>query len=247
MTGARARLLILIAGVAAGGAAAAEPFAVVELFTSQGCSSCPAAEAVLRDLSAHARQSGLRVFPIEWHVDYWDRLGWPDPFGDPDHSRRQRRYARALGSRTVYTPQIIVNGATVVRPAQRRQLVFDAVESALGAEAQAEVSLTAVLTDRSLRVTWAVRDTPRRAAVLLVVVERGLGNHVPRGENAGRTLRHDEVARTLHDVGRIGRQASGDAELALPAGVDAAQASVIAIVRDAVTQEIVGAAGVDLA
>lgn len=247
MTGARARLLILIAGVAAGGAAAAEPFAVVELFTSQGCSSCPAAEAVLRDLSAHARQSGLRVFPIEWHVDYWDRLGWPDPFGDPDHSRRQRRYARALGSRTVYTPQIIVNGATVVRPAQRRQLVFDAVESALGAEAQAEVSLTAVLTDRSLRVTWAVRDAPRRAAVLLVVVERGLGNHVPRGENAGRTLRHDEVARTLHDVGRIGRQASGDAELALPAGVDAAQASVIAIVRDAVTQEIVGAAGVDLA
>lgn len=247
MTGARVRLLILIAGVAAGGAAAAEPFAVVELFTSQGCSSCPAAEAVLRDLSAHARQSGLRVFPIEWHVDYWDRLGWPDPFGDPDHSRRQRRYARALGSRTVYTPQIIVNGATVVRPAQRRQLVFDAVESALGAEAQAEVSLTAVLTDRSLRVTWAVRDAPRRAAVLLVVVERGLGNHVPRGENAGRTLRHDEVARTLHDVGRIGRQASGDAELALPAGVDAAQASVIAIVRDAVTQEIVGAAGVDLA
>ena len=247
MTGARVRLLILIAGVAAGGAAAAEPFAVVELFTSQGCSSCPAAEAVLRDLSAHARGSGLRVFPIEWHVDYWDRLGWPDPFGDPDHSRRQRRYARALGSRTVYTPQIIVNGATVVRPAQRRQLVFDAVESALGAEAQAEVALTAVLAGRSLRVTWAVRGTPRRAAMLLVVVERGLGNHVPRGENAGRTLRHDEVARALHDAGRIGRQASGAAELTLPDGVDAAQASVIAIVHDAVTQEIVGAAGVDLA
>ena len=253
MTGVRARLLALILGIAAaaGGAAAAEPeaepFAVVELFTSQGCSSCPGAEAVLRDLSAHARKSGLRVFPIEWHVDYWDRLGWPDPFGDPDYTRRQRRYARALGSRTIYTPQIIVNGATVVRPAQRRQIVFDAVEAALAEQAQAAVSLAAVLEDGSLRVTYEVDDAPRRAAMLLVVVERGLGNHVPRGENAGRTLRHDEVARALHDLGRIDRQASGAVELALPAGVDPAQASVIAIVHDAVTQEIVGAAGVDLA
>ena len=252
MTGVRARLLALILGFAAAGGAAvaetaAEPFAVVELFTSQGCSSCPGAEAVLRDLSAHARESGLRVFPIEWHVDYWDRLGWPDPFGDPDYTRRQRRYARALGSRTVYTPQIIVNGATVVRPAQRRQLVFDAVDAALAAQAQAEVSLTAVLVGRSLQVTWAVGEAPRRAAMLLVVVERGLGNHVPRGENAGRTLHHDEVARALHDLGRIGGQASGAVDLALPAEVDPAQASVIAIVHDAVTQEILGAAGVDLA
>ncbi len=245
MTSVRARLLALIAGVAAGGVAAAEPFAVVELFTSQGCSSCPGAEAVLRDLSAYARESGLRVFPIEWHVDYWDRLGWPDPFGDPDYTRRQRRYARAFGERTVYTPQIIVNGATVVRPAQRRQLVFDAVESALAAQAQAAVSLTAGLVDGSLHVTYAVRDAPRRAAMMLVVVERGLGNHVPSGENAGRTLRHDEVARALHDLGRIGRQASGTAELALPDEVDAAKASVIAIVHDAVTLEILGAAGVD--
>lgn len=256
MTGVRARLLALLAGVAAGIAAggvavaepsAAEPFAVVELFTSQGCSSCPGAEAVLRDLSAHARESGRRVFPIEWHVDYWDRLGWPDPFGDPDYTRRQRRYARALGERTIYTPQIIVNGTAVVRPAQRRQLVFDAMESALAAPAKADVSLTADLADGSLRVTYAVRDAPRRAAMVLVVVERGLGNHVPRGENAGRTLRHDEVARALHDLGRIGRQASGTADLALPDEVDAAKASVIAIVHDAVTQEILGAAGVDLA
>ena len=243
----RPRLLALLVGIASGGVAAAEPFAVVELFTSQGCNSCPGAEAVLRDLSAHARESGLRIFPIEWHVDYWDRLGWVDPFGDPEYSQRQRRYARVFGARGPYTPQIIVNGTTIVRPAQRKQLVFDSVESALEEASKAEVALSADLVDGSLKVTYAVSDAPRRAAMLLIVVERGLGNHVPRGENAGKTLRHDEVARALHDLGRIAREATGTTELEIPDEVDPAMASVIAIVHDAVTLEILGAASVDLA
>ena len=243
----RNALLALLLAMTSGGIAAAEPFAVVELFTSQGCNSCPGAEAVLRDLSAHARESGLRIFPIEWHVDYWDRLGWVDPFGDPEYSQRQRRYARVFGARGPYTPQIIVNGTTVVRPAQRKQLVFDSVASALEEPAEAEVALSADLVDGWLKVTYAVSDAPRRAAVLLIVVERGLGNHVPRGENAGKTLRHDEVARALHDLGRIGREATGTTEMEIPDEVDPAMASVIAIVHDAVTLEILGAASIDLA
>jgi hypothetical protein len=83
--------------------------------------------------------------------------------------------------------------------------------------------------------------------MLLIVVERGLGNHVPRGENAGKTLHHDEVARALHDLGRIGREATGTTEMEIPDEVDPAMASVIAIVHDAVTLEILGAASVDLA
>jgi len=240
-------LLALIVTLTPVGIAAGEPFAVVELFTSQGCSSCPGAEAVLRDLSAHARESGLRIFPIEWHVDYWDRLGWPDPFGEPEHSQRQRRYARALGQRGPYTPQIIVNGTTIVRPAQQRQLVFDQVEQALEQPARAGVSLSAELADGSLDVTYAVNDAPRRAALMLIVVERGLGNHVPRGENRGRTLRHDEVVRTHHDLGRIGRETNGTFALEVPEEVDPAMASLVCIVHDPVTMEIVGAASVDLA
>ena len=202
---------------------------------------------MLRDLSAHARESGLRIFPIEWHVDYWDRLGWPDPFGAPEHSQRQRRYARALGQRGPYTPQIIINGTTIVRPAQRRQLVFDQAELALEKQASAEVTLSAELADGSLNIAYAVNDAPRRAALLLIVVERGLGNHVPRGENRGKTLRHDEVVRAHHDLGRVGREATGTTELAFPEEVDPAQASLICIVHDPVTMEIVGAASVDLA
>ncbi len=246
----RKTLLALIVTLAtltpAGIAVAGEPFAVVELFTSQGCNSCPGAEAVLRDLSAHARESGLRIIPIEWHVDYWDRLGWPDPFGDPEHSQRQRRYARALGQRGPYTPQIIVNGTTIVRPAQRRQLVFDHAEMALEQPAQAEVTLSAGLAERALDVSFSVSDAPRRAAMMLIVVERGLGNHVPRGENRGKTLRHDEVVRAHHDLGRIGRETSGTFALEVPEDVDLAMASLICIVHDPVTMEIVGAASVDL-
>ena len=165
----------------------------------------------------------------------------------PEPRRSSRRYARVFGARGPYTPRIIVNGTTVVRPAQRKQLVFDSVESALEEPAEAEVALSADLVDGSLNVTYAVSDAPRRAAMLLIVVERGLGNHVPRGENAGKTLRHDEVARALHDLGRIAREATGTTELEIPDEVDPAMASVIAIVHDAVTLEILGAASVDLA
>ena len=228
------------------GIAAGEPFAVVELFTSQGCNSCPGAEAVLRDLSAHARESGLRIFPIEWHVDYWDRLGWPDPFGAPEHSQRQRSYARALGQRAPYTPQIIINGTTIVRPAQRRQLVFEQAELALEKPARAAVTLSADLAERALEVTFSVSDAPRRAAVMLIVVERDLGNHVPRGENRGKTLRHDEVVRAHHDLGRFGRETSGTTTLQMPEEIDPSKASLICIVHDPVTMEIVGAASLDL-
>ncbi|MCY4376728.1 MAG: DUF1223 domain-containing protein [Spirochaetaceae bacterium] len=239
-------LALLVPLPSAGVAVAAEPFAVVELFTSQGCNSCPGAEAVLRDLSAHARESGLRIFPIEWHVDYWDRLGWPDPFGAPEHSQRQRSYARALGQRGPYTPQIIINGTTIVRPAQRRQLVFDQAELALEKPAKAEVTLSADLAERALDVTFSVSGAPRRAAVMFIVVERGVGNHVPRGENRGKTLRHDEVVRAHHDLGRFGRETSGTTTLQIPEEVDPAMASLVCIVHDPVSMEIVGAASVDL-
>ncbi len=239
-------LALLVTLTSAGVAVAAEPFAVVELFTSQGCNSCPGAEAVLRDLSAHARESGLRIFPIEWHVDYWDRLGWPDPFGAPEHSQRQRSYARALGQRGPYTPQIIINGTTIVRPAQRRQLVFDQAELALEKPAKAEVTLSADLAERALDVTFSVSGAPRRTAVMFIVVERGVGNHVPRGENRGKTLRHDEVVRAHHDLGRFGRETSGTTTLQIPEEVDPAMASLICIVHDPVSMEIVGAASVDL-
>ncbi|MEL7087271.1 MAG: DUF1223 domain-containing protein, partial [Planctomycetota bacterium] len=88
------------------------PFAVVELFTSEGCSSCPPAEAVLNRLDRDARQGHQRIFTLAFHVDYWNRLGWTDPFSDRAYSDRQRDYAVTLRERSIYTPQMVVNGTT---------------------------------------------------------------------------------------------------------------------------------------
>src|SRR5271167_1475342 len=86
------------------------PCAVVELFTSEGCSSCPPADAALAEMAANARKSGAPVFALAFHVDYWNYLGWTDRFSDAAYTRRQSDYARAFNTDQVYTPQMIVNG-----------------------------------------------------------------------------------------------------------------------------------------
>ena len=93
-----------------GSVMAAEPFAVVELFTSEGCSSCPPAEALLNQIHPRAAKSGQRIYTLAFHVDYWDRLGWKDPFSEAAYSQRQNSYANGFGEDRIYTPQMIVNG-----------------------------------------------------------------------------------------------------------------------------------------
>src|SRR5689334_14081460 len=105
-----AGILVMLLALAAPRRAAAQPFALVELFTSEGCSSCPPADRVLARLAAEARASGRRIFPLSFHVDYWNGLGWRDPWSTRTFTERQRNYARALGWRT-YTPQMVINGA----------------------------------------------------------------------------------------------------------------------------------------
>src|SRR5579872_1033847 len=95
--------------------------AVVELFTSEGCSSCPPADLALADLERQSRA----VYALEFHVDYWDRLGWPDRFSSPDWTRRQREYAEAFGARGLYTPQMIVGGTDAFTGSDRARAQAD--------------------------------------------------------------------------------------------------------------------------
>src|SRR6476620_3102500 len=97
-------------------------FAVVELFTSEGCSSCPPADAVLARLAADTRDRGLAVYPLAFHVDYWDRLGWRDPHSAKAYTDRQYAYAAALGAAgQVYTPQMVVNGTAAFAGSNARE------------------------------------------------------------------------------------------------------------------------------
>ncbi|WP_339639423.1 DUF1223 domain-containing protein [uncultured Sulfitobacter sp.] len=162
---------------------------VVELFTSQGCSSCPAADEMLAELADRED-----IIALALHVDYWDYIGWEDPFGDPAHAERQRGYAAVGGRRSVYTPELIVQGQTDIVGAKPMKLM-DAVER--HAEAAPQVALT--LTRSGETVDIAAKPLTDAAAgpmhVHMLRYSPMEQTKVTRGENAGHVMEHSNVVR----------------------------------------------------
>ncbi|MBQ1051891.1 DUF1223 domain-containing protein [Micromonospora sp. C51] len=220
-------------------------FAVVEMFTSQGCDSCPPAEEVLSEIERTARERGQRVFTLGFHVDYWDHLGWADPYGDPAHTRRQEDYARAFGSGGLYTPQMVVNG-TVEFVGSNQQAASSAITSALSAAPVTAVTLSVETSDggRRVAVDYQVDRPPALGMLNVAVVEDGLANDVPRGENAGRRLRQDSVVRAFTAANL--NLTSGRVELDVPSELDPRQAMVVGYVQNDGDQAIVGATAVEV-
>ena len=212
----------------------AEPVAVVELFTSEGCSSCPSADRLLVDL---AERDNPRVLPLAFHVDYWNRLGWADPFSDAAFSQRQRAYARAFQSGRVYTPQMIVNGQREF-VGSRRHEAQAAIKEALAQEATASVSLLAQTDGPVLSVAYAVEGAPEGAVLHLALVQRHAEQAVPRGENRGKTLRHANVVRAFETVA----PGTGTRRFTPPAGLRFDEVGVVAYVQDPATMQVFGAA-----
>jgi hypothetical protein len=219
-------------------------FAVVELFTSQGCNSCPRADAALARLVEDT--AGLAVYPLEWHVDYWDYLGWPDPYAIPEAAQRQRRYGQVLAS-GVYTPQMVLNGRAIVRPAQDYSLVRSSALGALGPDTAAADSLPRVTLagaerrDGTVRVSYAVADVPAGCTLLVAAVEGSVENHVPRGENAGKTLLHRNVVRGFSLVNLSPGESAGEVTITLPEEMAPGSESLIAYVQRQNTLGIVAA------
>ncbi|MEH1165037.1 DUF1223 domain-containing protein [Micromonospora sp. CPCC 205539] len=223
-------------------------FAVVEMFTSQGCSSCPPAEEVLTEIDHDGRERGQPVFALGFHVDYWDDLGWPDRFAAPAYTARQEAYARAFGTGRLYTPQMVVNGTVEFVGSDRRRAA-GAIASALASSATTPVALSEPEIDDSgggQRVLLDYRiERPAAGAVLNVaIVERGLDSEIARGENAGRTLRQDNVVRAFTSVGLDAER--GRVELGAPPDLDPRNAAVLGYVQQDGNRAIVGAAAVDL-
>jgi len=214
---------------------------VVELFTSEGCSSCPPADRFLRSLVKHARAEDRPVYALSFHVDYWNRLGWQDPYSDASYSRRQQRYVSTLGV-DAYTPQIVVDGSEVMVGSRSRS-VRQAITAALDDPSAVRVMLDASAAGDSLQLRYRLSGAvSARARLHFALVERGLSQSVPRGENAGRTLRHANVVRQFL-TRRVRRR--GSLLLPIPGVVDRSQASVIAYVQ-APSMTIHGAARVDV-
>jgi hypothetical protein len=162
---------------------------VVELFTSQGCNSCPPADVVLGELTLRDD-----VLPLSFHVTYWDRLGWPDTFGLPASTSRQRDYADTLGRRGVYTPQMVIGGRIDVVGSQRGR-VLEAIEL-LRSDAESGPQIT--IADGALRLA-AGEASP--CSLWLVAFDRARDVAIERGENRGLTLRYHNVVRDIVDLG----------------------------------------------
>ncbi|MGH7031236.1 MAG: DUF1223 domain-containing protein, partial [Stellaceae bacterium] len=173
---------------------------VVELFTSEGCSSCPPADALLAELATRPD-----VLALSFHIDYWNRLDWKDPFSSPEATKRQGRYARLLGLDGVYTPQIIVDGRWPAVGSDRT-----AIEAALAKarEGRADVPVTLALDRGQARVELAASGNAVSAAIWLIGFDRHRVDTVERGENAGRTLAHVDVVRGFAEIGRFTGEAT---------------------------------------
>jgi hypothetical protein len=230
-------MLLALAVAAVPLVAVAQNPVVVELFTSEGCSSCPPADAVLLQLS----QSGLKgeeVILLGEHVDYWNYIGWTDRFSSKQFSQRQSDYAGALRAE-VYTPQMVIDG--------REQFVGnDAAEVASRIVAAAKRPMPGQVSlawegDRRLRV--AVQSAPAvKAKVLLAITEDGLSTQVANGENGGKTLHHAAVVRSLQEIGEL-RDGKFESIVDVPvaAGWNRNQLKAIVLLQEPKTMKIVGA------
>ena len=215
----------------------AEGVAVVELFTSEGCSSCPPADRLLARLSERRMEN---VFLLAYHVTYWDYLGWRDPFGHKSFDERQRRYAQVLGERT-YTPQMIVNGSAVFVGSDAGR-AREAIEENLRTPAKTRIALdiSRPVADK-VKVAYALQEATLSVMLHFAVVESGLESRVSRGENAGRTLGHVGVVRGFSSVSG-GSKTSGIVEIGVPPELNSATAAVIVWAQEPDSLAIVGAA-----
>ncbi len=189
---------------------------IVELFTSEGCSSCPPADELLIELQREQPVPGVLIIPLGEHVDYWNRLGWKDPFSAAQFTQRQQKFARAWGSGQVYTPQMVVNGAIQLVGSDRRKAVQAIARSAKSRKLQMGIKLEQTSPRQSGELNVVVRawDLPGLGSeiqsldVFLALTEDNLHSKVSRGENAGRTLTHASVVRHLSLIGKIGEKST---------------------------------------
>ena len=211
---------------------------VVELFTSEGCSSCPPADAVLMKLSSQANSNGTELVLLGEHVDYWNYLGWTDRFSSPQFSQRQSAYGSALHS-SVYTPQMVIDGRTQFVGndlSEVQSMIADAAKDAK----PAQVTLRWEGNNR-LHVSVQL-PAQLRAKVLLATTEDGLTTSVAEGENGGRTLHHAAVVRQLRELGHPDKGAyETTVDIVPQADWNKANLKLAVLVQDAGTMRILGA------
>jgi len=230
---------------AANPAQPASPAVLVELFTSEGCSSCPPADRLLAELDRKQPVPGTTVVVLSEHVDYWNQLGWRDPFSSHQWSERQEEYGRHFGLDSVYTPQIVIDGDIQASGNDSRAVLTAIERSAI--QPHLEIAISSL--ERSgdgvhLRFSAGAAEG---VTLYAVIADDADHSSVERGENAGRTLEHVAVARSLVRVADLQSTPLDKAtSLALPPGAANRHIRIILFARNGSSGHIVGVAAREL-
>jgi hypothetical protein len=230
---------------------------VVELFTSEGCSSCPPADSLLAKMESAQPFKGLQIIAIEEHVDYWNHQGWVDPFSSIEWTDRQQVYVTALQQEGPFTPEMVVNGRAQLVGSRADQAV-KAVQDA-GRTPATRVKLTTASAGNpaeprfTITVGKIAELSPGDAAeVWLAITESGLSSQVSRGENAGRSLSHASVLRSMRRIGNADAHAEtasfeGAASSKLKSNWKRENLTAVVLVQEKKSRRILGAASEKIA
>ena len=217
--------------------------ALIELYTSEGCDSCPPADRWLSSLSK--QKLGDRAVALALHVDYWDRLGWKDRFGSAGFSQRQREESARSGGEFVYTPQVMLQGRDF--PQWQAGAAFDRAIASINARpARAVLDVAAHPREGNIvdvNVSATVTDARERADafIALALVQSGLASDVKAGENAGKRLHHDHVVRQWRRAVALDASGTGSGRLSLALPADAGPVSVVVVAENARTGDVLQA------
>ncbi len=269
---------IAIAFFLLGKSFAETPFIVLELFTSEGCSSCPPADKILSDFALHPKNidtefdnHSLQIYPLSFHIDYWNRLGWADPFSQNIFTQRQERYAEALGFR-VYTPQMVINGnadcvgsslssvkgkilkakENFLQSKEIKNIHLDLKEIHLGlatpenpkASINQKPKTPQPDNQDSFTSNYSISGdsvTLSKLVLCLALVEKGIAVDVRKGENAGEKLRHENVVRIFKTIPNL-KSGSGQIEFQIPDNFHLANFEMIGFLQNPIHLQILAAA-----
>ena len=212
-------------------------FAVVELFTSEGCSSCPPADQLVAKIEKEVKDRP--VYILAYHVDYWNHLGWKDAFSSADYSKRQQDYASYLHIQSIYTPQIIVNGRTEFVGSEEATL-RSAITGNLKKAQGTPLSLTITADQNQATVKYTIDKADKGTALYIAVLQKNAQTKVERGENGGHTLSHVQIVQKLQKVSLSGD--SGQTKVALPKGFDKQNWEIIGFLQNTNSGVLTGAA-----
>lgn len=216
-------------------------FAVLELFTSEGCSSCPPADELMGKIAKE--YSNEDVYILSYHVDYWNRLGWKDRFSSKENSQRQQMYSHILGSQ-VYTPQLVINGKTEFVGSDENS-ISKALQSALFNSKSKEITLSAAVIQNEIKVQYDTSAANAQNILLINLVEKQSSTHVGKGENEGRHLQHWQIVHKQKSIA-VNQHSKGVTTFHLPEQFSVNQWEVVAFIQNAKTGEISGAAKINL-